>query len=184
MTLSKNATGRGGGVFIQSGTASIVNSTIAFNKASSDGGGLMILGGTVTVHNSTLAKNSSKGAGGGLENASVNALEIISTIIAGNSAHTDADIIGKINASFDLIQHVTAGTVFATDTSNIKNMDPLLGALGLHGGTTPTMLPSIKAAKPSPVIDQGSNPDALMTDQRGDPRMVGAGIDIGAVEVA
>ena len=161
-----------------------MNSTVAFNKASSDGGGLMILAGAASIHNSTVARNSSNGAGGGLNTAAAATLEIISTIIAGNSAHTDADITGTVNASFDLIQQVTAGTVFGTDTSNLINMNPLLGALGLHHGTTATMLPSTKAGKLSPVIDQGSNPDGLMTDQRGDPRSVGTGIDIGAVEVA
>ena len=59
----------------------------------------------------------------------------------------------------------------------------LLGALGMHGGTTATLLPSSLGL----AINHGSNPDALSTDQRGDTRIlpvIGGVIDIGAVKVA
>src|SRR5262249_31355040 len=48
-----------------------------------------------------------------------------------------------------------------------------------NGGATKCHMPALG----SPVIDQGSNPAALTTDQRGFKRAVGAGYDIGAVEV-
>ena len=41
------------------------------------------------------------------------------------------------------------------------------------------MLPGLK----SPAIDHGLNPQPLLYDQRGDSRLLGFGIDIGAVEV-
>jgi CSLREA domain-containing protein len=71
----------------------------------------------------------------------------------------------------------------------IMNLDPLLGALGSNGGSTPTMVPSAK----SPVIDKGiaSDQNDLTEDQRGLTRPVAFsglihpfdGSDIGAVEV-
>jgi hypothetical protein len=57
----------------------------------------------------------------------------------------------------------------------------MLEALANNGGTTQTML----FAAGSPLIDAGSNPDNQAFDQRGDPysRTLGAGVDIGAVEL-
>jgi CSLREA domain-containing protein len=73
--------------------------------------------------------------------------------------------------------------------TNILTLDPQLGALGISGGTTATMLP----APTSPVIDKGSAADQndLNEDQRGLTRPVlfsglshpFDGSDIGSVEV-
>src|SRR5439155_24897331 len=52
--------------------------------------------------------------------------------------------------------------------SNLIGVDAQLGALGDNGGPTQTQLPSIN----SPVVDKGSAPGDLTTDQRGDPRTV------------
>ncbi|MGA9341798.1 MAG: choice-of-anchor Q domain-containing protein, partial [Rhodanobacteraceae bacterium] len=60
--------------------------------------------------------------------------------------------------------------------------DPLLLPLADNGGPTLT-----HALDPSSVaLDAGSNPDALVNDQRGAgfARVVGAGADIGAFEAA
>jgi hypothetical protein len=188
VTIAKNSAQDGGAVFIGNGTASIINSTIAKNNASRDGGGFSIAGGTVTIHNSTIAQNKANaksGFGGGLDIFNTSTpVEIISTIIAGNTAHSDRDMSSgnnTVDASFTLIQHVTDGTSLNnTSHDNLLNVNPLLGALGNHGGTTQTILPAAN----SPVIDAGSNPDNLTTDQRGTgfARVLGTA-DIGAVEV-
>ena len=193
-TISGNSSALfGAGLYIRKGAATIEQSTIAKNKASRDGGGITITGGTVKIHNSTIAQNktsATNGFGGGLDvsdaNSGVN-LEIVSSIIAGNSAKTDAEMtcsfnVGKVNVSFSLIQHVTIGTVFTDGGGNVNGVDPLLGALASNGGPTQTILP--KAG--SPVIGKGSNPDMLTADQRGIGfvRTLGAAIDIGAVEVS
>ncbi len=62
---------------------------------------------------------------------------------------------------------------------NLVNTDPLLDLLQDNGGSTPThaLLPG------SPAIDAGGNADCPLTDQRGAPRPVGAGCDIGAFEL-
>ena len=183
-TISKNKGEFGGGIAsLGNGTTTIINSTIAQNSAEGGGGIEVQNGSTVKIHNDTIAQNKASDTGGGIESFSPDSIEVISTIIAGNTAHTDADASGMFDASFDLIGKVTDGTTFTADTSNLKNENPLLGSLGLHGGTTATLLPSIKPGKLSPVIDAGSDPDLQSVDQRGDPRLLGDGVDIGAVEV-
>jgi hypothetical protein len=65
---------------------------------------------------------------------------------------------------------------------NLTSGNPLLAPLGNYGGPTPTMPP----LPGSPAIDAGIDAAASMftTDQRGTgyPRLVGAHVDIGAVE--
>jgi hypothetical protein len=77
-----------------------------------------------------------------------------------------------------------------TDTANGDNQapgnNPLLGALGDHGGPTPTQLPS----RSSPLVNaipvgscQAGAAAGVTVDQRGIARPQGAGCDIGSVEV-
>ena len=58
-------------------------------------------------------------------------------------------------------------------------LDAKLNPLSDNGGPTQThaLLPG------SPAIDLGNNTDALATDQRGQPRVVGERCDIGAYEL-
>ena len=158
----------GGGVFSENGTLDIVQATIAKNTAGGSGGGVKIIGSdsVAKIANSTIAENFASGLGGGLF-VGLDTVEVISTIIAKNiirpTSPTGANVSGIIVSSFSLI-----------------DVDPLLGKLALNGGTTATMLPLAG----SPALNAGSNPNALTTDQRGLTRVVGAAIDIGAVEVA
>jgi hypothetical protein len=104
-------------------------------------------------------------------------VSIVSTIISNNTATDDADISGIVNADHNLIQQ--AGDASLTGSNNILNVDPKLGTLGNHGGTTKTILPKQGSA----AINAGSNPDNLTQDQRQNPREIGTATDIGAVEV-
>jgi CSLREA domain-containing protein len=89
--------------------------------------------------------------------------------------------------SFSLVE--AQGNAQVTETpagSNIFGLDPQLGPLGDNGGPTLTQLPSIN----SPVVDKGSAPGNLTTDQRGLARTVDTspanahdGTDIGSVEL-
>lgn len=66
----------------------------------------------------------------------------------------------------------------ATETSSRDQIDPRLGALADSGGPTATIV----LLEGSPALD-AADPDACPgTDQRGMPRPVGAGCDIGAFE--
>lgn len=189
-TITKNkGTSSGGGVDMYGTTLLITNSTIAQNTAPY-GAGIQIAEGSLQLYNSTVAQNTAKTDGGGIYSATLDLVEIISTIIAGNKAKTDADFFyDDINGgngaqvSFSLIQNVTDGTILdGVSHANLENVDPKLLKLGNNGGPTLTYL----LAADSPAINQGSNPDALTTDQRGTGfiRTKGAATDIGATEIA
>jgi hypothetical protein len=174
-----------GGGIANGGTLTLDNSTVSGNIATS--GGYSEGGGiydntirTVAVNNSTIAGNSSNGYGGGVyEFSSTNARN---TIIAGNTTYLSfggPDLYGNLGSlGHNLIGNTQGGSGF--DSTDLLNVNPLLGPLQDNGGPTETMalLPG------SPAIDAGDNTDAPEWDQRGPgyPRIVNGIIDIGAFE--
>ncbi|HEY9850582.1 MAG TPA: Calx-beta domain-containing protein [Leptolyngbyaceae cyanobacterium] len=144
---------RGGGI------VQITNSTIAFNKATTNGGGLLNIDGNVTVSNSLITRNTF--------NSNLNV--------------SGADVAGTFSSSgYNLIGNADGGSGF-TSTGDITGtsatlLDPLLASLANYGGSTQThaLLPG------SPAIDAGTNASA--TDQRGITRPVSGTADIGAFE--
>jgi CSLREA domain-containing protein len=187
-TFFENAGNAGGGI-ANAGTATVTNSTFYLN-VSALGAGIGNQG-TLTVTNSTLSGNSAPaGVGGGIANASGTITlnnSIVANSLSGGDCYLDPTSPGTVNASHSLIMDsanacgVTNGTA-----SNLVGVDPLLGSLADNGGPTQTMLPAVG----SPVIDAGSNSLAvdadsnpLANDQRGDPRIGGSSVDMGAVEV-
>lgn len=182
--------GFGGAIFNLNGSIVIFSSTIASNSVRAgagaaggshgtnglpgfaDGGAFYSMVydsaisrvGTVTLANSILA-----GTVGG--NDVVNIFPATTT--AGNNLGNIILVAGEPN----IIQNFSnSGGVF-TNTGVITN-NPLLGPLANNGGPTPTMalLPG------SPAIDAGDSSLAPATDQRGQPRVSGAVVDLGAVE--
>ena len=179
-TISDNSAFYGGGIN-SLGTADISNSTISGNSAFY-GGGIRNLSGTASISNSTITDNesgsSSQGSGIFHDNAFT---DITSSIVSGN-VNTDIDATSNNNLTSsgnNLIGTGNAIDVFDSENDQIGITDPLLGELADNGGPTLTHLPLPN----SPVIDAGSNPNSLTTDQRGEQRLVGEGVDIGAVEV-
>jgi fibronectin-binding autotransporter adhesin len=156
-TLANNSGGRGGGIYNYSGTLTVNNSTFSINQAGVGGG--IDNNGTLTVNNSTLANNSSGTYGGGIFNGGT--LNLTNSIVSLNSG---GDIYGSYSGSSNLVGVATIN----------------LAPLGNYGGPTQTMPP----LPGSPAIDAGNDSVAnfLATDQRGLPRLVGAHVDIGAVE--
>ena len=184
-TISGNtATNDGGGIyFYDIGLPTlIVNSTISGNHSvSGDGGGLALYGSSVdmlTISHSTIAGNDAGGAGGNLSLGGDT--ELFHTVVADGVAPSAADIaIGlALDANFSLIEDATGLTL--NGTGNITGTDPVLGALANNGGTTETQWPGAGSA----LVDAGDPAVASppLTDQRGFARIVGAAIDIGAVE--
>src|SRR5205085_2154216 len=87
-----------------------------------------------------------------------------------------------VNANFCAIGTEDGFSLSATSANNLPiGAQLLLGQLADNGGPTPTIMPNPE----SPLINAGSNPAGLPTDQRGPghPRSSGPGPDIGAVEV-
>ncbi len=180
-TLARNsANSGGGGIYNNGGTSTVSNSTLAGNSANSGGGGgIYNLSGTSTVSNSTLAGNSAANfGGGGIYNNPAGTVEAKNTIIAKNTAtSSNPDFYGTLTSQgYNLIGTTTIGTT----STDIINVDPLLGSLQDNGGPTYTMA----LLSGSPAIDAGdpvftSPPN---TDQRGNTRVKNNRIDIGAYE--
>ncbi len=195
-TISGNtAFNSGGGINLDpasgsNGTIQIVGSTISGNSTfSGNGGGIHAIGGAdLTVSNSTIANNSAASLGGGLYLENTTA-QLNSTIVAGNDDQRGfTDVVrsgGTLNADHSLFQTSTAGTINGTNTSNLTNVDPLLGPLEDSFNTGTGSGPQIHRLLPgSPAIDAGLNPLNLAHDQRGVgfARVRGFAADIGAVE--
>jgi hypothetical protein len=201
-TGGSGASGLGGGVYVSgnlgAGGVTIRNCTISGNQALSGGGiGLKSVGGTVLVQNSTIVGNSATlvtGNGGGgiaaqASSSTLTTLVLESTIVAANTAYSIAqqDLVAN-SANLVLIQadHCligVGGALLSVSTNNLigtttSPLNPLLTPLSTNGGPTQTLAPY----PGSPVIDYGSNPANLTTDQTGAVRVQGAAPDIGAVE--
>jgi hypothetical protein len=186
--------GNGGGleVRVPTGVAgydyavSVTNSTIAGNQASGSGGGIYSNLGYIkgmppgtaplTIESSTIVGNDAATGGGVL--AAANGIPIVlhNSIVANDTATTDPDTSGTFTANFNFVFAPGASTL--NGGNNNPGVDPQLGALGVYGGPTQTMLPNIG----SPVIDAGDNTGAPGGDQRGLPRPFNGTTDIGAVE--
>jgi probable HAF family extracellular repeat protein len=144
------------------------------------GGGIDYSGTMLTLTSCTISANQAD-LGGGIIGSPV----AVNTIIAGDTAVSDPDIVGTISSlGHNLIGDGTGGGGYAaTDLVGTSDnpIDPKLGPLQDNGGPTPTLalLPD------SPAIDAGDNTYAPEWDQRGFryPRVVNGTIDIGAFEV-
>lgn len=167
---------QGGGLFIASGaTLNVRNSTIALNNAATGLGGDGAAG--TDLPGSPGAQR--PGKGGGVYNDGT--ARAFSTIFGDNTASGGgADFSGPIAvASNNLLERAGTSGLVNGINGNIVGQDAKLGALGRHGGPTFTHL----LLAGSPAVNRGSNTLGLTTDQRGLARSVGAGVDIGAVEM-
>lgn len=194
-TVSGNITGHGGMGVGESGDGG-------------DGGGIYN-GGVLFIDNGTISGNITGlgfeddvywgGDGGGLYTASASVMknstgsglwdiaiisQVRNTILAGNvSLHAGPDCSGVLtSAGYNLIQAASDCTIAENLTGNVVGADPLLRPLANNGGPTWT-----HALGPgSAAIDAGSctsaGGDAVVLDQRGIVRPLGAMCDIGAYE--
>jgi hypothetical protein len=129
-----------------------------------------------TITNCTIARNRAGFAAGIL---GLSGLTIVNTIIANEAANRFVDgncRDGRARASgTGVLQHAAAGTVDgACLAGGVTRGDPLLGPLGLHGGTTETAVPG--AGSPA----RGAGASCPATHQRGAARP--AACTLGAVE--
>jgi hypothetical protein len=164
----------------------------AADNGADAGGAIFSLNGNLTVNDSTFSGNLSTGSEAGIviqQTATTipTSLTLNNTIIFNNGG-TDANgnPIGTIKECS--IAGAT-GTITITGAGNlIQNNDncpgvattgnPLLGALQMNGGFTPTM-----AIIPSSAAFNAADPStSLSADQRGRPRPEEGGYDIGAFE--
>ncbi len=197
-TISDNGAVNGGGIRNQSNLV-VINSTISQNHATNDGGGIYNFG-TANVYNTSIVFNSADidrdgGSAGGVFNNASATFNIRNSIVAGNDVGNTPiydECIGTINLYgrnfFGEGAFGTACSLNLTIGSGVAafNFFTDLGPLQDNGGPTFTvaLLPG------STAIDHGdpvfgctdNNGVTIDTDQRGQPRAVGARCDVGAFE--
>jgi hypothetical protein len=179
-TISGNsATTGGGGINSYTANMTLTNCTVSGNQTgpSGNGGGIILNFGSLSLLNLTISGNTAN-SGGGIYHTANGTLTVRNTIVSANTATTGPDIVGAINTDngFNLFGAALSGTTFGT--GNVYSDSPLLAALGNYGGPTLTMIPQFG----SPAIGAGDNTGGPSTDQRGAPRVPGAGATIGAVD--
>jgi hypothetical protein len=178
---NNTSTGVGGGGLIVFGTATVSNSTITANTAPINGGGINVQpAGNLTLSSSTVAANTSGGQGGGVSN--LGAITANNSIIADNTGPGGNDTATGNNnfvVNYSLVEDPDLGTPLVTGPGYITGVDPGLGPLTNNGGPVPTMLPS----QTGPAFNAGNSALATGFDARGLPRVSGAAIDLGAVEL-
>ncbi len=164
-TFDRNTSGFEGGAIYSdfSSTLTVTNSTFTGNIASFYGGALFNGSPRMSLESCTLVGNVAVRIGGGVYNDFLGTpISLIrNSIITQNSAPEGANTFGPW-----------------VGTNNITTGDPKLSPLGNFGGPTQTMPP----LPDSPAIDAGGA-TTLLTDQRGQPRVLRNGPDIGASEV-
>ena len=167
-TISGNSGGPHGGAIDNDaihGVLNIENSTIVDNTASTDAG-VPNFGGEINIHNSILANNTGSDISDGVTSYYNGATRGPGPVVVFNVGHSLIENTGNANIT--------------DEGGNITETDPLLGPLADNGGPTQTHLPLAG----SPVVDAG-DPNFLPppeTDQRGNPRVQGGSVDMGAVE--
>jgi len=171
-----NATGPDAVAQSDRGLLEVVNSTITAD-APSDWviGGIDVGQSTARVTNVTIGIDGAATAGITAEAGAV--VTVANTIVAGSNMHCVTNTEGASGTIVDAGGNLTTAGVVGCPAGFLAG-DPLLGALADNGGPTWTM-----AVGPgSPAIDAGVDSLCPATDQRGLPRPLGAGCDIGAFE--
>jgi hypothetical protein len=167
-TVSGNNSGTGAGLHNDTfATATVTNSTVSGNI----GGGLYNPDGTLTVTNTTVSGN----AGGfGIRNGPEGTLTVANSLI-------DGDCDGIVTSNRHNIESPgdTCGFDQTGDLVNITEGQLDLGELANNGGATEThaLGADSDAIDHIPAVDCG-----VTTDQRGEPRPVGDGCDVGSFE--
>jgi hypothetical protein len=161
-TISRNQAFYNGGIWINTCQVQMTNVTIAENVATGSNGGGMWLGNNPTgmMKNCTIANNHSTASGQIAGAIFGDGLTLVNTLIANNTAMYTPTCNATRNDGSGNLQWPSGS--LCTATALIA--DPMLGALGDHGGDSETMVPA--AAGPAHGIATGCPP----TDQRGTPR--------------
>jgi hypothetical protein len=174
-----SATGELGGGIYNGGTLTLVNTTVTGNSTNADGGGIYN-GGTLTLVNTTVSGNSSSGDGGGIFSDS-GTLTLVNSIIEGNTSPYDLDLIGAYTND--------GGNLFNTniDIPATPSLAPITNSSGLTLYEVPLPgSPAICTGIASVSSDTALNADILPQDERGAARPISYGgtscIDSGAVQ--
>ncbi|MBI5649977.1 MAG: hypothetical protein HZC40_05935 [Chloroflexi bacterium] len=206
-TLAGNTTDRGGGGIENTGTLTVIQSTLSGNLANGaydGGGGIGNTVGTLRVENSTLSNNQGVLYGGGIFNDEGSATITFSTLsnntasllgggiyITGYVTNTLTTLTNSIIANNTNQDCVNAGGILANINAWIEDNtcspnffgDPVLSPLQRNGGETEThaLLPGSPAIDQIPANAHGCG-TTFMVDQVGTMRPIGGRCDLGAFE--
>ncbi|HBO42963.1 MAG TPA: hypothetical protein DD670_03320, partial [Planctomycetaceae bacterium] len=175
LTVTGGAEQSGAGI-ASFGSLGLTGVSIVGNVATSSGGGLYALA-TLAVVNSTIAGNAvtgTSGSGGGVYLAIETAV-LTNSIVAVNAAPGDPDIRGTLATG-------SGHNLLGVDPGFVRNPGP--GDDG-QWGTADDDRGDLRLTEFSPAIDMGDSdavPAALAADLDGNPRVVGARVDIGVYE--
>lgn len=191
-TLSGNIATNGGGGIHATGALTVFQSTLAENKAAL-GGGVFVAeeeGARLDLIQSTVSGNQAT-RGGGIHNGQ--STSIARSIVHGNEATvTGADILDVApEVEIESLGHNLFGDldeshlVVDPELDFVVEEDAGLEGLEDNGGLTKTMAlteesPALDRIPAAECVDLQGEP--LAVDQRGQPRPVGEGCDIGAYE--
>ncbi len=190
-TISGNSAAGNGGGLTSSGILSLVECTVSGNTAGGGGGGVFN-DAQASLTACTISGNMAGGGGGGIYEgtAASDGATLGDTIVAGDTgaSGSPSDIGGpdstNVVGTDNLVGTGGSGGISSGTGGNIvlsSLVNLCLAPPGNYGGPTLTiaLLPGC------PAIDAGSNnliPAGVSTDQRGEPRVVGGSVDIGAFE--
>ncbi|WP_243651762.1 choice-of-anchor U domain-containing protein [Thiobaca trueperi] len=160
------------------------NRATSTSPGSGKGGAIWNQSGSVTLINSTLVENqtANSAAGGGIANESEQTFTLINTLLAGNTAsslaHNCAGTLSDDGHNLDT--GTSCGFAATGSLNNIDATSVLLGTLDYYGGPTQTvpLLPGSVALDAGDATTCGTIPK----DQRGTDRIIGTSCDIGAFE--
>jgi CSLREA domain-containing protein len=176
MLSVRNSTFSGNGFLADSvGISGSRGGAIGFNT---DSGNVTLSVQHVTIVAPSFAPIGVSGSAlGGFGAAADVSMQVFNSLLRGTCTYAAGALstaVGNIESSGD-----SCDFDHATNIVNASSVALALGTLGMHGGHTPTYLP----APNSIAIDAGNDGmPCIPRDQRGYPRPLGAGCDVGAVE--
>ncbi len=201
VTFSGNSASNAGAMYnngTSSGTSNPILGNVTFSNNSAGGlGGAMFNDGTTGTSSPSLGNvtfsgdNRALNAGGAMYSDGYNGTSNPTLVNVIMWADTPTEISNANGADPQISDSVVQGsggsaswdTGLGADGGGNLDADPLLGALGMHGGYTATMVPGTAGS----AIDVGSDATCAAApvnglDQRGVTRPQGSQCDIGAVE--
>jgi len=159
--LSNTATGTGGAIYLEYQARTVLRSNVIADNVANSSGGIYSLGNLTTIKYCTIANNSSHGV-----RRNSGTTTISDSIIWGNG--------DDLNGSFQSVTYCDVGEGAAGDgniSKDPKFADPGAGVYNLFPNS-----PCIDTGNPAVFVLPGEG------DVDGDPRVIGARIDMGADE--
>jgi hypothetical protein len=186
-TVSGNTAVNKAGGILNTGKLFLRRSTISGNSLTADPMSFASLGagiynrGSISVEQSTIAFNSPDGFFS--EPGTDDVVEFKSSLLAKNIV-SDCSSEGAIfSKGHNLVQNAAFGCAAFSQTTDLLGQDPLLQPLAEAGSGIPVHLVDPSGAAFGKGDHTGIDGAPVAVDQRGKPRRVGVGTEIGAVEM-